>query len=209
MALFWLWTLLVFTLFSAVVFPENQPHCEVCLQSCQLPCPCHAWKEFCFPSSSDNVVRSDHSISSQMKIIVVVLASTAILFLCGCIYLLYYLYRATDADATSTTTSQPESIEEGDHYIWNIHTEGLEQSTIDSIAVFEYRNGEGFDEGTEQCSVCLCEFEEGSQLRLLPNCNHAFHIHCIDTWLQSHTICPLCRAPVSTDNNEASSSEVA
>lgn len=50
-------------------------------------------------------------------------------------------------------------------------------------------------EGTE-CSVCLNEFQEDETLRLLPKCNHAFHIPCIDTWLRSHTNCPLCRAGI-------------
>ncbi|XP_039173490.1 RING-H2 finger protein ATL52-like [Eucalyptus grandis] len=39
---------------------------------------------------------------------------------------------------------------------------------------------------------------EDETLRLLPKCNHAFHVPCIDTWLQSHTNCPLCRAPIVT-----------
>ncbi|KAF3553622.1 hypothetical protein F2Q69_00016160 [Brassica cretica] len=43
------------------------------------------------------------------------------------------------------------------------------------------------------CAVCLCEFTEKDKLRLLPTCSHAFHLNCIDTWLQSNSTCPLCR----------------
>ncbi|KAL0461677.1 UNVERIFIED_CONTAM: RING-H2 finger protein ATL46 [Sesamum latifolium] len=43
------------------------------------------------------------------------------------------------------------------------------------------------------CAVCLCEFSESDQLRLLPMCSHAFHMNCIDTWLLSNSTCPLCR----------------
>lgn len=43
------------------------------------------------------------------------------------------------------------------------------------------------------CAVCLCEFEAEDKLRLLPKCSHAFHVECIDTWLLSHSTCPLCR----------------
>ncbi|XP_030535677.1 RING-H2 finger protein ATL13 isoform X2 [Rhodamnia argentea] len=41
--------------------------------------------------------------------------------------------------------------------------------------------------------VCLCEFGPEDKLRLLPKCSHAFHMECIDTWLLSHSTCPLCR----------------
>ncbi|KAF8404664.1 hypothetical protein HHK36_009552 [Tetracentron sinense] len=87
-----------------------------------------------------------------------------------------------------------------DHHIWFITTVGLSQSIINSISICKYNKGEGLVEGTE-CSVCLSEFEEDETLRLLPKCSHAFHPPCIDTWLRSHKNCPLCRAPIVS--NEA------
>ncbi|XP_019159440.1 PREDICTED: RING-H2 finger protein ATL52-like isoform X2 [Ipomoea nil] len=66
---------------------------------------------------------------------------------------------------------------------------------VKNFKVFKYRKGGvGAVEGSE-CSVCLGEFQEGESLRLLPNCSHAFHLHCIDTWLKSQPSCPICRAP--------------
>jgi hypothetical protein len=32
---------------------------------------------------------------------------------------------------------------------------------------------------------------------LLPQCSHAFHPDCIDTWLFSHTTCPICRTSLA------------
>ncbi|MCL7023502.1 hypothetical protein MKW94_013670 [Papaver nudicaule] len=49
------------------------------------------------------------------------------------------------------------------------------------------------------CAVCLCEFEDDDKLRLLPKCSHAFHLECIDTWLLSHSTCPLCRDSLLPD----------
>lgn len=48
-----------------------------------------------------------------------------------------------------------------------------------------------------ECAVCLSEFEERERVRLLPNCSHAFHIDCIDTWLQGSARCPFCRSDVT------------
>lgn len=82
-----------------------------------------------------------------------------------------------------------------DHPIWYIRTVGLQPSIISAITICKYKTEEGIIEGTD-CSVCLCEFQEDETLRILPNCNHAFHIPCIDTWLRSHTNCPTCRAGI-------------
>ncbi|KAG6504760.1 hypothetical protein ZIOFF_037107 [Zingiber officinale] len=48
--------------------------------------------------------------------------------------------------------------------------------------------------GALECAVCLCEFEDDEALRLLPHCNHVFHLDCIDAWLEAHVTCPVCRA---------------
>lgn len=47
--------------------------------------------------------------------------------------------------------------------------------------------------GTE-CAVCLDEIEEEEAARLVPGCNHGFHLQCADTWLSKHPVCPVCRA---------------
>ncbi|KAK3226430.1 hypothetical protein Dsin_006292 [Dipteronia sinensis] len=67
---------------------------------------------------------------------------------------------------------------------------GTRNSTLRLIPVYRY--SKDCDQGT--CSVCLCEFREGEQIRVLPECLHLFHVACIDMWLSSHTNCPNCRA---------------
>ncbi|XP_028797678.1 RING-H2 finger protein ATL78-like [Neltuma alba] len=44
-----------------------------------------------------------------------------------------------------------------------------------------------------ECAICLSEFNNGDRLRILPKCNHGFHVRCIDKWLSSHSSCPKCR----------------
>jgi len=74
---------------------------------------------------------------------------------------------------------------------------GLGTSAIEAIPVFVYQT-ENYKDGLE-CAVCLCEFESNEKGRLLPKCNHSFHIECIDMWFQSHSTCPLCRASAQPD----------
>ncbi|KAK8497389.1 hypothetical protein V6N12_018884 [Hibiscus sabdariffa] len=44
-----------------------------------------------------------------------------------------------------------------------------------------------------ECVICLSDFTPGDCVRLLPKCNHGFHVRCIDKWLSSHSSCPKCR----------------
>ncbi|QCE15265.1 RING-H2 finger protein ATL78-like [Vigna unguiculata] len=44
-----------------------------------------------------------------------------------------------------------------------------------------------------ECVICLSEFTSGEKVRILPKCNHGFHVRCIDMWLSSHSSCPKCR----------------
>jgi hypothetical protein len=47
----------------------------------------------------------------------------------------------------------------------------------------------------EQCPICLIEFEEGDDIRVLPcEKEHVYHKTCIDPWLLDvSSSCPLCR----------------
>ncbi|TKW11824.1 hypothetical protein SEVIR_6G257600v4 [Setaria viridis] len=78
---------------------------------------------------------------------------------------------------------------------------GLEEVAIRRIPTFRYGGQQLLPvakAGTAatECAVCLADFRDGERLRLLPPCLHAFHIDCIDAWLQATANCPLCRAAV-------------
>ena len=45
---------------------------------------------------------------------------------------------------------------------------------------------------TDECAICLETFEEDENIIQL-NCNHIFHLQCIDDWLQIQENCPVCR----------------
>ncbi|KAK0582271.1 hypothetical protein LWI29_023630 [Acer saccharum] len=77
--------------------------------------------------------------------------------------------------------------------MWN---RGLDDSIIRDIPTFQFKR-EGQDISIYGCVVCLNEFQEQDMLRVLPKCSHAFHLDCIDIWLQSNANCPLCRTSIS------------
>ncbi|KAG8477639.1 hypothetical protein CXB51_031017 [Gossypium anomalum] len=79
-------------------------------------------------------------------------------------------------------------------------SEGLDLSVIKTIPTLIYSDiAKASDFTPLTCAVCLSEFENDEKARVLPNCNHAFHVDCIDMWFYTHSNCPLCRAPVRVD----------
>ncbi|KAF3527660.1 hypothetical protein DY000_02041991 [Brassica cretica] len=76
---------------------------------------------------------------------------------------------------------------------------GLNRTAIESLPFFRFSALKGSKQGLE-CSVCLSKFEDVEILRLLPKCKHAFHIECIDEWLEQHATCPLCRNRVCIED---------
>ncbi|WOG91200.1 hypothetical protein DCAR_0310448 [Daucus carota subsp. sativus] len=68
----------------------------------------------------------------------------------------------------------------------------MSNSSLQSIPTFKYTKE--CNEGV--CAICLGEFKENENLRILPECAHHFHVPCIDRWLGSHPNCPLCRADI-------------
>lgn len=79
---------------------------------------------------------------------------------------------------------------------------GLDKTAIESLPLFRFSALKGSKQGLE-CSVCLSKFESVEILRLLPKCRHAFHIGCIDQWLEQHATCPLCRDRVSMEEDSS------
>ncbi|OMO58208.1 Zinc finger, RING-type [Corchorus olitorius] len=76
---------------------------------------------------------------------------------------------------------------------------GIDKTVIESLPFFKFSSLKGSKQGLE-CSVCLSKFEDIEILRLLPKCQHAFHIDCIDQWLEKHSSCPLCRQKVNAED---------
>ncbi|KAK9285588.1 hypothetical protein L1049_024783 [Liquidambar formosana] len=69
---------------------------------------------------------------------------------------------------------------------------GLKKKILQSLPKFTY-NSASKGKLAEECAICLAEFAEGDEIRVLPQCGHGFHLGCVDMWLGSHSSCPSCR----------------
>ncbi|KAL9227440.1 hypothetical protein vseg_003128 [Gypsophila vaccaria] len=72
---------------------------------------------------------------------------------------------------------------------------GMSPLDLKKLPCLEYK---GTERGTcpMDCVVCLDSFNVGDKCRVLPSCDHWFHVHCVDTWLNKSPLCPLCRTTV-------------
>ncbi|KAI3744129.1 hypothetical protein L1987_57205 [Smallanthus sonchifolius] len=85
-------------------------------------------------------------------------------------------------------------------YIFEVATGDMEQPDVRACRMMPRRTN-GPDFSTERvllteeadCCICLCHYEDGEQLHLLP-CSHHFHSTCIAKWLRVKATCPVCKS---------------
>ena len=53
--------------------------------------------------------------------------------------------------------------------------------------------------GETTCAICMNDFDENENVRLL-QCGHYFHANCVDQWLERSESCPLCRQSIVGSN---------
>ncbi|KAK7329857.1 hypothetical protein VNO77_24038 [Canavalia gladiata] len=154
---------------------------------------------------SDSLNLNDKALKVSPSILLIIIILAIVFFISGLLHLLVrFLWRpqSREPDDLDNVTALQGQLQQ----LFHLHDAGVDQSFIDTLPVFLYKAIIGLKNPFD-CAVCLCEFEPEDKLRLLPKCSHAFHMECIDTWLLSHSTCPLCRAsllPEFSANNACS-----
>lgn len=87
--------------------------------------------------------------------------------------------------------------------------QGADRAQIDALPIRTYESqrslsANGVDDCSDDpsCSICLQEYRQGEELRVLPHCRprpHMFHRQCCDTWLETNASCPLCRTSITEE----------
>uniref|UniRef100_A0A5B7BNP9 RING-type E3 ubiquitin transferase n=1 Tax=Davidia involucrata TaxID=16924 RepID=A0A5B7BNP9_DAVIN len=164
------------------------------LGMCSIYCP--QWCYIIFPPPPPFDPPDDDSGTPFSPLIIALISILATAFLVASYYMISkYCRRRRRRRRGDHQNPSPDQLE-ANRDQWQVASTGLDEAVIKSITVCKYKKGDGLVEGTE-CAVCLNEFVDDESLRLLPKCSHAFHLPCIDTWLKSHSNCPLCRSNVN------------
>ncbi|XP_057789253.1 putative RING-H2 finger protein ATL71 [Salvia miltiorrhiza] len=114
----------------------------------------------------------------------------------------YFSYKCKRSQTDSLSSSFRRRYSAGDgasvHVV--IHRDGLDAAAISAFPLYTYGQLKPHKGGgAAGCAVCLSDFKESEEVRLLPECGHVFHRSCIDPWLMIHPTCPICRnSPLQT-----------
>lgn len=144
-------------------------------------------------SASNSTPNRDGSLQgSKADIILFVVIFLIVIF---AIYIVtLYAKRQRMLPATATVpTSTP------DLNISRTRSRGVDQSVIDTFPAIGFATVKILrtSKSPLECAICISEFVDDDILRLLPGCRHVFHTDCIDTWLENHVTCPVCRSNLS------------
>ena len=81
---------------------------------------------------------------------------------------------------------------------------GLREKQLDEYFIttkYDKPKMSKLDEEYKRCHICLSDFEDGEDLRIL-GCCHRYHLQCIDNWLKSKTTCPVCKHDFKNFNTQ-------
>ncbi|GAA0173352.1 hypothetical protein LIER_41511 [Lithospermum erythrorhizon] len=70
---------------------------------------------------------------------------------------------------------------------------GIKKQALKTFPVVSYSTDPKIPGLESECVICLQDFFTGEKIKILPKCNHGFHVKCIDKWLNCHSSCPTCR----------------
>lgn len=90
----------------------------------------------------------------------------------------------TNNDSTNYNNNNPSA---------RIVNTGVKKKALKTFPTVNYSTELNLPNLDSECVICLSEFTNGEKVRILPKCNHGFHVRCIDKWLSSHSSCPKCR----------------
>lgn len=162
---------------------------------CSVYCP--QWCYIIFPPPPHFTLQDDSGTDFSPLIIALIGILASAFILVSYYAIISKFFQRRDHGGSVTQLNDQIISNETPHRAANV---GLDEGFIKSITVCKYKRDDGLVESTD-CSVCLSEFQEDESVRLLPKCNHAFHLPCIDTWLKSNSSCPLCRANITASTS--------
>ncbi|XP_073128459.1 RING-H2 finger protein ATL78-like [Henckelia pumila] len=94
---------------------------------------------------------------------------------------------------SSLVSSELTTDHAGETTTARVANKGIKKRALKTFLTISYPSEVKLPGLDTECVICLSDFGPGERVRVLPKCNHGFHVRCIDKWLNSHSSCPTCR----------------
>ncbi|CAN4114190.1 unnamed protein product [Withania somnifera] len=132
-----------------------------------------------------------HKVNTLDANVIMVVAVLVCALICS--FILNFIIKCTFRCSTIILDDSSSNYTNNNSSSEKLANKGIKKKTLQTFPVITYTTelkhpGFGFD-----CVICLSEFRIGEKIKILPKCNHGFHVNCIDKWLNSHSSCPTCR----------------
>ncbi|KAE9604152.1 hypothetical protein Lal_00001587 [Lupinus albus] len=136
------------------------------------------------PPASTNIQKSTESGNFDANIVMVLsVLLCALIFSLGLNTIIRCALRCSNLVPPNTTPYPPTRVS----------NKGIKKKALKTFTTVSYSAELNLPSLDSECVICLSEFTNGDKVRILPKCNHGFHVRCIDKWLSSHSSCPKCR----------------
>jgi len=134
-------------------------------------------------NSTDSNFRAREFDSDVVMIIAVLLcAFICLLVLNSIIRCVLRISNNNESSSSSSNDNLPQLV-----------NKGIKKKVLKKFPIVIYSAELKLPNLDTECMICLSEFTKGEKVRILPKCNHGFHVRCIDKWLKEHSSCPKCR----------------
>lgn len=127
----------------------------------------------------------DFDINMATIVVLLVLATIFAFAIHALLPFLLRLYQRLRPSTTTTSSSSSQKPQTPSN-----------PNLADSLPSLVFTSGTKLAGGAEtapECAICLSEFAEGERVRVMPACNHGFHVKCVEAWLVTKSSCPTCR----------------
>ncbi|XP_065860214.1 putative RING-H2 finger protein ATL21A isoform X1 [Euphorbia lathyris] len=141
----------------------------------------------CFDNSKEE--KSPDALRT-LRVIWLSVAAPFAIIVCGIVIFTVLVFRLHVPNSRRVNqTTAAESLQP------NIAMVGLDENTIESYEKVTLGESMRLPEGPNDstCAICLSEYHSKEIVRCIPECNHFFHVGCIDEWLRLNNSCPVCR----------------
>lgn len=128
-------------------------------------------------------------ISVQIMALAIIISVVLLILGMGVLVLI----RASTVGVFSWGDSDRRDSNPGERDDHSAGSNGLSPVDLEKLPCYDYAVKDSKEDSSVDCAVCLETFRDSQRCRLLPACNHSFHVECVDSWLLKASICPLCR----------------